>query len=180
MSASDPKRTLARLARRGGCALLISNQPITYYRIGPAIRPKPKEVDYMRKLLCLGAAAILCLVPFIISPFARSAAAQQERPAFVIVERTLTTGSEAIQQEYAKLARDILPKYGTRYLARSQENTLLEGDGEVPCCMAILEFPNMDAVRRWYGSPENQEASKVRQSGAKFRIIAIQGLPPVN
>ena len=71
----------------------------------------------MRKLLCLGSAAILCLVPFIISPFVE---AQQERPAFVIVERTLTTGPEAIQQEYAKLARDILPKYGARYLARSQ------------------------------------------------------------
>ena len=28
-------------------------------------------------------------------------------------------------------------------------------------------------------SPENQEASKVRQSGAKFRIVAIQGLPLV-
>ena len=30
-----------------------------------------------------------------------------------------------------------------------------------------------------YDSPENQEASKVRQSGAKFRIIAIQGFPLV-
>jgi uncharacterized protein (DUF1330 family) len=35
----------------------------------------------------------------------------------------------------------------------------------------------MDAVKRWYGSPENQEASKVRQRGARFRIIALQGLP---
>jgi uncharacterized protein (DUF1330 family) len=134
----------------------------------------------MRKLVCLGSATILCLVPFIISPFVGSAGAQQERPAFVIVERTLTTGPEAIQQEYAKLARDILPKYGARYLARSQENALLEGDGATPCCMAILEFPNMDAVKRWYSSPENQEASKVRQSGAQFRILAIQGLAPVN
>jgi uncharacterized protein (DUF1330 family) len=133
----------------------------------------------MRKLLALAAVAILCPV-FIISPFVRSAVAQQQRPAFVIVERTSTTGPEAIQQEYAKLAREILPKYGARYLARSRENTLLEGDGEVPCCMAILEFPDMDAVGRWYRSPENQEASKVRRSGAKFRIIAIQGLPPEN
>jgi uncharacterized protein (DUF1330 family) len=45
--------------------------------------------------------------------------------------------------------------------------------------MAILQFPNMDAVKRWYGSAENQEASKVRQSGARFRIIAVQGIPPV-
>jgi len=99
-------------------------------------------------------------------------------PAFVLVERTETTGPESIQADYAKLARDILPKYGARYLARSQSNVLLEGDGTVPCCLALLEFPSMDAVKRWYDSPENQAAAKVRQRGAKFRLIAIQGLPP--
>jgi uncharacterized protein (DUF1330 family) len=113
------------------------------------------------------------------SPLGGTAAVaqQQSNPAFVIVERTATTGEESIQQQYAKLARDILPKYGARYLARSQSNALLEGDGTTPCCMAILEFPSMEAIHRWYGSPENQSAAKVRQSGAKFRIIAIEGLP---
>jgi uncharacterized protein (DUF1330 family) len=106
-----------------------------------------------------------------------SLAQQDNKPAFVIVERTATTGPESIQADYAKLAREILPKYGGRYLARSQNNALLEGDGPLPCCMAILEFPSLDAVHRWFDSPENQSAAKVRQSGAKFRIIAIEGLP---
>ena len=106
-----------------------------------------------------------------------SIAQEPQRPAFVIIERTETTGSESIQGEYAKLARDILPKYGGRYLARSQNNLLLEGAGSVPCCLAILQFPSLDAVRQWYESPENQSAAKVRQSGAKFRIVAIEGLP---
>jgi uncharacterized protein (DUF1330 family) len=106
-----------------------------------------------------------------------SIAQEPQRPAFVIVERTETTGSQPIQSEYAKLARDILPKYGGRYLARSQNNLLLEGEGTTPCCMAILQFPSLDAVRRWYESAENQAAAKIRQSGAKFRIVAIEGLP---
>lgn len=131
----------------------------------------------MKKWLGLGMAVTFCVVFALLASSTRPSVAQQERQAFVIVERTATTGPESIQQEYAKLARDILPKYGARYLARSQENMLLEGDGATPCCMAILEFPNMDAVKRWYSSSENQEATKVRQSGAKFRIIAIQGLP---
>jgi uncharacterized protein (DUF1330 family) len=134
----------------------------------------------MAKVLDRGAGAALFLVLCFIGLFAGSTVAQQERPAFVIIERTATTGPEEIQQEYAKLAQEILPKYAARYLARSQENALLEGDGAAPCCMAILEFPNMDAVRRLYDSPENHEAAKVRQSDAKFRIIAIQGLPPAN
>jgi uncharacterized protein (DUF1330 family) len=108
----------------------------------------------------------------------QTAGAQQDAsPAYVIVERTATTGSESIQSEYAKLAREILPKYGARYLARSQRNVLLEGNDPAPCCVAILQFPSMDAVRRWYDSPENQSAAKIRQGGAKFEIIAIEGLP---
>jgi uncharacterized protein (DUF1330 family) len=107
----------------------------------------------------------------------KSVAQQESRPAFVIVERTATTGEEAIQEQYAKLAREILPKYGARYLARSQRNTLLEGTGPAPCCIAVLQFPNVEAVRRWYDSPENQSAAKIRQSGGKFRIIAVEGLP---
>jgi len=107
----------------------------------------------------------------------RSIAQQESRPAFVIVERTASTAEESIQEEYAKLAREILPKYGARYLARSQHNTLLEGDGPAPCCIAILQFPNLETIRHWYDSPENQSAAKIRQSGAKFRIIAIEGLP---
>ncbi|MBL6654400.1 MAG: DUF1330 domain-containing protein [Reyranella sp.] len=35
----------------------------------------------------------------------------------------------------------------------------------------------MDAVKRWYDSPENKEAALVRQRGAKFRLVAIEGLP---
>jgi uncharacterized protein (DUF1330 family) len=106
-----------------------------------------------------------------------SLAQQEERPAFVVIERTATTGPESIQEEYGKLARNILPKYDARYLARSQRNTLLEGEGDTPCCMAILQFPSMDAARRWFESRENQEAARVRQSGARFRIVAIEGLP---
>jgi uncharacterized protein (DUF1330 family) len=140
------------------------------------------KVETMRKSSSLRgprSAAALCGSIIVAATLAGSSIAQQEEhAAFVIVERTATTGPETIQQEYAKLSREILPKYGARYLARSQNNTLLEGDGgAAPCCMAILQFPSLDAVRRWYDSPENQEAAKVRQSGAKFRLIAVEGLP---
>ncbi len=119
--------------------------------------------------------AFLFVVGFV-SFNSASIAQEPQRPAFVIIERTETTGAESIQAEYAKLAREILPKYGACYLARSQNNQLLEGTGATPCCMAIVQFPSLDAVRKWYDSPENQSAAKVRQSGAKFRIVAIEGL----
>jgi uncharacterized protein (DUF1330 family) len=129
-------------------------------------------------LFGLASVAVLGVVVIGASMLAAPSIAQQEsRPAFVLVERLETTASESVQQEYARLARDILPKYGARYLARSQHNALLEGDGAAPCCIAILQFPSLDAATRWYESPENQAAAKIRQSGGKFRLVAIEGLP---
>src|SRR5260370_41622351 len=122
----------------------------------------------MRKLLCTFAAALAAAVAVATigaQMLSSSSLAQQEgRPAFVIVERLATTGDESIQEEYAKLARDILPKYGARYLARSQRNALLEGEGAAPCCIAILQFPSWDAAKRWYESPEDQASSTSRRS----------------
>src|SRR5205809_307712 len=102
----------------------------------------------MRKLECvfLGtrSAALVALVVAGAATLPGASFAQQSQqssPAFVIVERVATTADESVQEEYAKLARDILPKYGARYLARSRRNTLLEGNGPSPCCIAILQFP---------------------------------------
>lgn len=135
----------------------------------------------MRRLkLVSGAAAAVLFVTAAAALFnsGGSLAQASQRPAFVIVERVATTGDESIQDEYAKLARDILPKYGARYLARSRNNDLLEGGGATPCCMALLEFPSLEAAHRWYASPENQAAARVRQRGATFRLVAVEGLPP--
>jgi uncharacterized protein (DUF1330 family) len=108
---------------------------------------------------------------------ARLLAQQANAPAYVIVERLSTTGPESIQEQYGKVSRDIVAKFGGRYLARSQRNTLLEGGGEAPCCIAILSFPSAEAAKSWFDSPENQDAAKIRQSGATFRIVSVAGLP---
>jgi len=105
-----------------------------------------------------------------------SAQPADSAPAFVLVERLATTGPESVQEDYSTLAKEILPKYGGIYLARSQVNTVLEGPDPAPCCVAILQFPSIDAAKRWYASPENQAAAKVRQSGARFRLLAVTGL----
>jgi len=111
-----------------------------------------------------------------VSASLRLFAQQANAPAFVIVERLSTTGPETIQEQYGKVSRDIVARFGGRYLARSQHNILLEGDSGAPCCIAILSFPNVEAAKNWFDSPENQEAAKIRRSGATFRIISVEGL----
>ena len=111
-----------------------------------------------------------------VSASLRLFAQQANAPAFVIVERLSTTGPETIQEQYGKVSRDIVARFGGRYLARSQHNILLEGDSGTPCCIAILSFPSVEAAKNWFDSPENQEAAKIRRSGATFRIISVEGL----
>jgi uncharacterized protein (DUF1330 family) len=111
-----------------------------------------------------------------VSASLRLFAQQANAPAFVIVERLSTTGPETIQEQYRKVSRDIVARFGGRYLARSQHNILLEGDSGTPCCIAILSFPSVEAAKNWFDSPENQDAAKIRRSGATFRIISVEGL----
>jgi uncharacterized protein (DUF1330 family) len=113
----------------------------------------------------------------ILVALAHSSAQSTKGPAYVIVERLTTTGPESLQQQYGKVSRDIVAKFGGRYLARSQQNILLEGEGTAPCCMAILSFPSVEAAKSWFDSPENQDAAKIRRSGATFRIVSLPGLP---
>jgi uncharacterized protein (DUF1330 family) len=102
----------------------------------------------------------------------RLLAQQANAPAFVIVERLSTTGPESIQEQYGKASRDIVAKFGGRYLARSQHNTLLEGDGTAPCCIAVLSFPvrrqpRTGSIRRKIRMPQRFAAAE--QRFASFR-----------
>jgi uncharacterized protein (DUF1330 family) len=129
-----------------------------------------KRIFWLRAML-----AVAAVLAFTAS--ARLFAQQATAPAFVIVERLGTTGPESIQEQYGKVSREIVAKFGGRYLARSQHNALLEGDTSTPCCIAILSFPSVEAAKNWFDSPENQEAAKIRRSGATFRIVSVEGLP---
>jgi uncharacterized protein (DUF1330 family) len=128
-----------------------------------------KRIFWLRAML-----AVAAVLAFTAS--ARLFVQQATAPAFVIVERLGTTGPESIQEQYGKVSREIVAKFGGRYLARSH-NALLEGDAGTPCCIAILSFPSVEAAKNWFDSPENQEAAKIRRSGATFRIVSMEGLP---
>jgi uncharacterized protein (DUF1330 family) len=40
----------------------------------------------------------------------------------------------------------------------------------------VLEFEDLEAVKRWYDSPEYQEAKKLREGAANLRMVAVQGV----
>lgn len=94
-------------------------------------------------------------------------------PAYVIVE---TDVSDAEQYElYKSAASDAIAAGDGRYVVRGGELAVLEGDWR-PKRLVVLEFEDLDAAKRWYESPEYQEAKQLREGAATMRMVAVEGL----
>jgi uncharacterized protein (DUF1330 family) len=76
---------------------------------------------------------------------------------------------------YLALAPATIERYGGRYLARGGEIDIIEGEWS-PHAIVLAEFPNREAVKRWYESPEYAAALKVRAaSGLRRNMICVEG-----
>jgi uncharacterized protein (DUF1330 family) len=40
--------------------------------------------------------------------------------------------------------------------------------------MVVLEFPDLAAIKEFYGSPDYKEAIALREGAARFRMIAVE------
>ena len=93
-------------------------------------------------------------------------------PAYVIAETDVHDQEQ--YDRYKAAAPETIAAYGGRYLARGGELDVLEGDWSPPR-LVILEFDDLEAVRRWYRSSEYQEVTQLRDGAATMRIVAVEG-----
>ena len=94
-------------------------------------------------------------------------------PAYVIVETNVTDHEQ--YEGYKEAAPPTIAAYGGRYLVRGGELAIFEGDWN-PTRIVILEFPDLETAKRWYDSPEYEEAKRLRDGAARLRVVAVQGL----
>ena len=73
---------------------------------------------------------------------------------------------------YQEPARAAVVQYGGKFLAEGAAPEALEGDW-APKCMAIVEFADANAARRFYNSPEYQAARLHRLPAADFKIVLV-------
>jgi uncharacterized protein (DUF1330 family) len=93
-------------------------------------------------------------------------------PAYVIVE---TDVHEPEQYERYKAASPgAVAAGGGRFVVRGGEMAVLEGDWQ-PKRLVVLEFEDLDAAKRWYESPEYQDAKRLREGAANLRMVAVEG-----
>ena len=94
-------------------------------------------------------------------------------PAYVIGETDVHDTEQ--YERYKAASPGAVHAGGGRFVVRGGELAVLEGDWH-PSRLVILEFPDLDAAKRWYASPEYEEAKRLREGAAHLRMVAVQGL----
>ena len=94
-------------------------------------------------------------------------------PAYVIVETDIHDPEQ--YERYKEASPAAVAAGGGRFVVRGGELAVLEGDWS-PSRLVVLEFPDLDAAKRWYDSEVYQEAKKLRDGAASLRMVAVQGV----
>ena len=80
------------------------------------------------------------------------------------------TGFEA----YRQAVPATIAQYGGRYIVRGGKHEVLEGTWQ-PTRLVVLEFPSLEAARRWYSSEEYQKIKPLRLRHATGDMVLVEG-----
>ena len=94
-------------------------------------------------------------------------------PAYLIVETDITDPEQ--YEQYKAASPGAVAAGGGRFVVRGGETAVLEGDWQ-PTRVVVVEFPDLEAAKRFYDSPEYQAAKKLREGAATLNMVAVQGL----
>ena len=93
-------------------------------------------------------------------------------PAYVVAEVKITNPEG--YKEYSAQVPATIEKYGGRFLVRGGKSQALEGDWpEVR--RVIIEFPSVDAARKWFDSPEYEKPKALRKANSEGRLLLMEG-----
>jgi uncharacterized protein (DUF1330 family) len=93
--------------------------------------------------------------------------------AYLIVD--LEVKNPAGYDDYRRQVPATLAKYGGRFVVRGGACEALEGNW-TPNRVVVVEFPSMEALKRWYHSEDYKPLIELRQSHSAGNVIAVEGL----
>jgi uncharacterized protein (DUF1330 family) len=94
-------------------------------------------------------------------------------PAYVIAEMDVTDAEQ--YERYKAESPGAIARGGGRFVVRGGEIAVLEGDWQ-PSRLVVLEFPDLEAAKRWYSSDDYQEVKKLREGAANLKMVAVAGV----
>jgi uncharacterized protein (DUF1330 family) len=93
--------------------------------------------------------------------------------AYIIVETDIHDPEQ--YEQYKAASPGAVAAGGGKFIVRGGAIAVLEGDWK-PTRLVVLEFEDLEAVQRFYDSPEYQAAKKLREGAADLNMVAVQGL----
>jgi uncharacterized protein (DUF1330 family) len=93
--------------------------------------------------------------------------------AYVLAEIEITNPEG--YKEYTTTVPATIAKYGGRFLVRGGRAETLEGEWPNRR-RVLLEFPSLDAAKRWWDSPEYEKPKALRQAHSNGRLILLEGV----
>ncbi len=93
--------------------------------------------------------------------------------AYAVFTRENTLDQAELDRYFKKVQATLLG-FQVKILAAYGEYTVLEG-GPIEGAV-IAEFSTIEEAKRWYDSPEYQDALQHRLKGSEYRAFIVQGL----
>ncbi|WP_417619568.1 DUF1330 domain-containing protein [Parasphingorhabdus sp.] len=93
--------------------------------------------------------------------------------AYMIVTASIKDREKFIAG-YGATAGALVEKFGGRYVLRGPGAELLEGEFGDGASMVISEWPNKEAAKKFWNSPEYAEAKKLRADIADCQVLLIE------
>lgn len=94
--------------------------------------------------------------------------------AYLVVDTLLDKPD--VYEEYKRLAKPLAEQFGGEYLARGGAMDLKETDLWSPTRMVLVRFPDAEAARRFYDSPQYQAILPISQQSARRTVIILEGV----
>ena len=94
-------------------------------------------------------------------------------PAYLIARVNVTDAEK--YEDYKKLSPAAIAAYGGKFLSRGGKVETVEGETETRR-VVIVEFPDMEAARAFYDSPQYRKARAAREGAAEAQFIIVEGL----
>jgi uncharacterized protein (DUF1330 family) len=86
----------------------------------------------------------------------------------------------AAWRRYGEIAAPAIAQYGGEYLVRRAVPEVAEGDWAPPHAdrqqIIVAQFPSLERLHTWYGSPEYAGALAIRKSAVRRRLLFVPGV----
>ena len=94
-------------------------------------------------------------------------------PAYMFVQIKITDPDKFAR--YREAVPSVVAAFGGRYIARGGDVAVLEGshDGRR---LVLFEFPSVEAIRRFWDSPEYAKVKPLRENAAEVDVWAVHGV----